>query len=89
MVQLPKLWHNMGMYKFARLIKEKIIKQCFKGKIIILSGPRQVGKTTLIKTILDEKDFKSLNVKIINCDNPTSRASIANKDLSYLSDLIG
>ncbi|PJB17751.1 ATPase, partial [Candidatus Falkowbacteria bacterium CG_4_9_14_3_um_filter_38_19] len=35
-----------------RLIKEQIKGKLFKGKVVILYGARQVGKTTLVKEIL-------------------------------------
>ncbi|MDO8965170.1 ATP-binding protein [Algoriphagus sp.] len=37
-----------------RKLSEKLIQSCFKGKIIILLGARQVGKTTLLKELVKE-----------------------------------
>jgi len=37
-----------------------IVSRCFKGKIIILIGARQVGKTTLLKEIIKEIDVPSV-----------------------------
>lgn len=37
-----------------RTLADKIKNRLFKGKAIILIGPRQVGKSTLIKTILED-----------------------------------
>jgi predicted AAA+ superfamily ATPase len=34
-----------------RIIEEKIVERLFKGKVIIIFGPRQTGKTTLLKEI--------------------------------------
>lgn len=36
---------------FHRELFESIEKECFQGKVILLIGPRQVGKTTLLKTL--------------------------------------
>ncbi|MDR2415550.1 MAG: ATP-binding protein [Candidatus Peribacteria bacterium] len=36
---------------YTRTIHDDIINKCFSGKAIILYGPRQVGKTTLVKQI--------------------------------------
>ncbi|MCS7036066.1 MAG: ATP-binding protein [Saprospiraceae bacterium] len=36
-----------------RLLESKIRERLFKGKAIILTGPRQTGKTTLLKQIFD------------------------------------
>lgn len=49
-----------------RSIGNEIKKNLFKGKIIIIYGPRQVGKTTLVKKILEDiSDTPSL---YLNCD---------------------
>lgn len=37
-----------------RILQESIEQHFFKGKIILVIGPRQVGKTTLLQTIYDE-----------------------------------
>lgn len=39
---------------------ENIKEQCFKGKVIILLGARQVGKTTLLKNLINELQVPSL-----------------------------
>lgn len=43
-----------------RTIKKNIIDSCFKGKVILLIGARQVGKTTLLKEIVKEIDVSSV-----------------------------
>lgn len=37
-----------------RALKEKITNSCFKGKVILILGARQVGKTTLLKEVVKE-----------------------------------
>ena len=37
-----------------RKLSERLIQSCFKGKVIILLGARQVGKTTLLKELVKE-----------------------------------
>ena len=49
------------MIMIERTIKNKISDRLFKGKTIILIGPRQVGKTTLIREVLDGRDFLFLD----------------------------
>ncbi len=50
---------------FQRSIKPKIDSWLFKGKIILIYGPRQVGKTTLTKQIINEhKDTLYLNCEL-------------------------
>lgn len=53
------------MYK--RIIEESIKKELFQGKIIIIYGPRQVGKTTLVKKlIIDSEDYVYFDCQIEN-----------------------
>jgi len=48
-----------------RLIKEQIKGKLFKGKVVILYGARQVGKTTLVKEILKDIGAGS---RYLNCE---------------------
>lgn len=48
-----------------RLIEPKIKKNLFKGKVVVIYGARQVGKTTLSKKILDDC---SESGKYLNCE---------------------
>lgn len=54
------------------------------GKAIILIGPRQVGKTTLIRGILEEKDYLFLDG-----DDPTTRNILTNPNTEQLKSIIG
>jgi hypothetical protein len=51
------------MYK--RFIGDLIREKIGKGKAIILSGPRQVGKTTIINEVL-----KKIPHLFLDCDDP-------------------
>lgn len=72
-------------YSIKRTIEKSIIKDFFKGKIIILAGPRQVGKTTLVKHLL--KDYTS--VITFNGDSRNDRNSLAKNDFEFIDKLIG
>lgn len=72
-------------YRIKRTIEKPIRKDLFKGKVIILAGPRQVGKTTLVKHIL--KDYTS--VITFNGDNRKDRNSLAKNDFEFIDKLIG
>lgn len=74
------------MYK--RLLEYQIKQNFFKGKAIIIVGARQTGKTTLCLELLKDLNQKN-NSKIFNCDNPTDREVLSNKDLEFLVNLIG
>jgi predicted AAA+ superfamily ATPase len=61
-----------------------LISKFNKGKAIVILGPRQVGKTTLIKSCLEGKDFLFLNG-----DDPEIRALLENVGVSKLQAIIG
>lgn len=73
------------MYK--RLLKDQIKQKFFLGKVIIITGARQVGKTTIYEEIL--RNYPKEQIRIFNCDNPTDRELLGNKDLEFLKQLIG
>jgi predicted AAA+ superfamily ATPase len=54
----------------TRLLYELLNKRLFTGKTILLLGPRQAGKTTLLKMIQNANPDKSI---WINADNPDDR----------------
>lgn len=59
-----------------RILYKAIADKLFKGKIIILSGARQVGKTTLLKQIMKEnKDVLWLNGDEMQVQNLFDNAS--------------
>lgn len=67
-----------------RSIKTSIENRFGKGKAIFLIGPRQVGKSTLFKQILAERDFLFLNG-----DDPTVRKILTNPNIEQLKNIIG
>jgi uncharacterized protein len=58
----------------------------YKGKAIILTGPRQVGKTTLLNQIAEKNNFLSL---MLNCDEPEVRSLLSEVNSPELKVLIG
>ncbi len=73
---------------FERTIQKNIEKRLFKGKIIIIYGPRQVGKTTLAKTIL-EKYAKERDTKYLSSDDLDVRQALTNKTSTALKEYLG
>ena len=59
-----------------------------KGKVILLIGPRQVGKTTLLKAILSEK-AASNSVQYWNCDEGEVRSTLSKDSSSHFKSLVG
>ncbi|MCK5077631.1 MAG: ATP-binding protein, partial [Calditrichia bacterium] len=57
----------------------------FQGKAIIILGPRQSGKTTLLRFIERKSDKKSL---FLNCDEAIVRKHLNNQSFPYLKNII-
>jgi len=68
-----------------RNLQNTIKEYAKQGKVIIIYGARQVGKTTLIQEYLKKKK----DVLELNCDNPPTAASLSNASLSELKLIIG
>ncbi len=69
-----------------RNIKKEIESNLFKGKIIIIYGPRRVGKTTLVKEIL--KQYGS-DGKYINCDILQNKQGLESENDKKLREFLG
>lgn len=69
-----------------RIIQKHIQNDLFKGKAIVLTGPRQVGKTTLLETLRNANQLKGL---WLNCDEPDVRLLLENTTSTQLRALIG
>ena len=50
----------------ARLVEQRIEERLFRGRVITLFGARRVGKTTLVKKILE--NHKDKRTRYFNCD---------------------
>lgn len=71
---------------YIRDLQQVITERCFKGKAILLLGARQVGKTTLLKTIIRDRLDEVL---YLNCDEPQTVGMLTNRNLKELQLLIG
>jgi uncharacterized protein len=67
-----------------RTLKDWIEARFFKGKAIVLLGPRQVGKTTLLQECLSGKTYLFLNG-----DDPDIRKVLTDAGVSKLKAIIG
>lgn len=70
-----------------RDIHETVKNRFFQHKAIIITGPRQVGKTTLLKSLL--KEYPSDKVLVLNCDEPDVIHHLENVSSTQLRNLIG
>jgi len=68
----------------ARTITKRISSKIGKGKAIIIVGPRQVGKTTLIKKLLEGTDFR-----FFDGDDPVIRSLLNTPNTEEIRKLIG
>ena len=69
-----------------RFIQKSVIKDLFKGKVILLFGPRQVGKTTLVRSIMRDVKVKSA---YFNCDEPDIKQQLEGKTSTELKSFLG
>ena len=68
-----------------RLLASSIIEKWDSNKIIVVTGPRQVGKTTLIKNICERYG----DYLFINGDDASARAEFNEPSEKYLKQAIG
>ncbi len=69
-----------------RKLFQKIKGKLFKGKAIIVTGPRQVGKTTLLHWLHDNTKHKVLS---LDGDEPDTRKMLSDVTSTQLKRLIG
>jgi len=69
-----------------RSLLEQIVENLFGGKVILLFGPRQVGKTTMILEMLTE--FADISLQL-NADDPTVRRLLDTPNTEQLRQMIG
>jgi predicted AAA+ superfamily ATPase len=69
----------------TRTLESQIRKRLFSGKAIILTGPRQAGKTTLISKILNEQR----GVLLMDGDDPTVINLLNRPNTEMIRQLIG
>lgn len=68
----------------VRTIQESVESVFFKGKAIIILGPGQTGKTTLVQTILAQKEHIFLNA-----DDSVVRQQLQQPDTFKIQQIIG
>ncbi len=70
---------------FQRSLSVSFEKWLSQKEVIILLGPRQVGKTTFVQTIVNQLD----NAKYFNCELPYIKDILESKDLNRIRNLFG
>lgn len=74
----------MEVYK--RLIQSEIEKWLNKGKVLVVTGARQVGKTTMLKNMFEAKNN---NVLWLNADETRVRTRLSELDVATLDNVVG
>ena len=69
-----------------RELESTIRSRLFQGKAIVIPGPRQVGKSTLLKMLEDKADRKLL---YLNCDNNDTKKQLTEPGINDLRRLLG
>lgn len=69
-----------------RSLQEVIERRLFSGKAILLTGARQVGKSTLLEQVVKNREEPVLR---LNCDEPEVRAMLESINTQELRMLIG
>lgn len=70
---------------YQRIVQNVIEKNLFKGKVIVVYGARRVGKTTLMKQILE----KFPDGKYVNCDLLQYKSALETTNSELLRDFTG
>ena len=72
--------------KIRRFLLSKIKDLLLPGKVLVLYGPRQVGKTTLANDLISSV---SLSSRFVNADELIYRESLGSQNRQLLSEILG
>jgi len=75
------------MRLYSRSIANNLINDCFQGRVVVLVGARQTGKTTLAQMALERLEGRK--VRFINGDDPIDREALNDKSLESLVRMVG
>jgi len=67
-----------------RYLTDRIIKRIGSGKAIVVIGPRQVGKTTMIESILKSNDYL-----LLDGDDPKTRTLLTGPTTQQIRSILG
>ena len=84
-----KIYYNIfAMNGIERDLKAVLESKIGKGKVLLLIGPRQVGKTTLLKNILTSISSEK-KVQFWNCDESDVRQFLSEANSAKLKSFVG
>ncbi len=88
MIVIANYYKIETMRRVERDLNKVIESKIGKGKVIVITGPRQVGKTTLLKNMV-EFFPEEKHVQFWNCDEPDIRLLLADASSARLKSIIG
>ena len=74
------------MEVFGRIAQNVLQKWLNKGKVLVITGARQVGKTTMLQNMFDDADQKVL---WLNADETRVRTRLSELDVAALENVVG
>ena len=83
-----KYYNIYAMNGIERDLKAVLDSKMGKGKVLLLIGPRQVGKTTLLKNILTSVSSEK-KVQFWNCDESDVRQFLSEANSAKLKSFVG
>jgi uncharacterized protein len=72
--------------KIQRLLLDELKKNLIRGKVLVLYGPRQAGKTTLARDLIATTPMRS---KFVNADELLYREALSSQNLKTLNEVLG
>jgi uncharacterized protein len=69
---------------YSRYIRERIERRLGSGKAIVVIGPRQVGKTTLVESILETNEYL-----LLDGDDPKTRTILTEPNTEQIRTILG
>ena len=88
MIIFIKYYNIFAMNGIERDLKAVLDSKMGKGKVLLLIGPRQVGKTTLLKNILTSISSEK-KVQFWNCDESDVRQFLSEANSAKLKSFVG
>jgi predicted AAA+ superfamily ATPase len=73
------------MMKIQRFLQEQLQQTLLPGKVLVLYGPRQVGKTTLVRELLN---VTARRTRFVSADELVYREALASQNRQTLEELL-
>lgn len=70
-----------------RMLEQRVERYLFRGRVITIFGARRVGKTTLVKSILDK--HKDKRARYFNCDLQSVQQGLERQEAESLRAFLG